>query len=188
MSSAARLFFGTGRALARLLDATQVIAALLVLAMMLHVVLDVILKYTIQDGFPATVEVVSNYYLVGLAFLPLAFTEKQNAHISVEVATSNLSMRLQRIGLALAWMLSIVTYAILARQTWLDAMVKQKIGAFIFSQGVKLYIWPSYYFLPVGFGLMALTLVYRLAALVWPRADGLASPLPLDRGGVPIHD
>lgn len=190
MSGSQTLFFRAGRLLSRTLDATQVIAAILVIAMMLHVVFDVILKYSISNGFPATVEIVSNYYLVGLAFLPLALAEKQNAQISVEVVTSILPLSIQRGLLIVAWILSIITFAVLAHQTFLDAVEKQRIGAFIFSQGVRLFVWPCYYFLPIGFGLMVLTLAYRILALFRPQHDGLGADYPLDTDAVPAsyHD
>tara|TARA_R110002020_G_scaffold184947_2_gene382361 strand:- start:73514 stop:74080 length:567 start_codon:yes stop_codon:yes gene_type:complete len=188
MSGPQTVFFRVGRLLSRTLDATQVIAAILVLAMMLHVVLDVILKYAISSGFPATVEIVSNYYLVGLAFLPLALAEKQNSHISVEVVTSILPMPVQRALLVLAWILSIITYAVLAQQTFLDALEKQRIGAFIFSQGVRLFTWPCYFMLPIGFGLMVLALLYRIVALVLPDNDGLGAADPLYTSPENYHD
>ncbi|PWV95774.1 TRAP-type C4-dicarboxylate transport system permease small subunit [Hoeflea marina] len=188
MSGPHSLFFRLGRLLSRTLDATQVIAAILVMAMMLHVVLDVVLKYAISNGFPATVEIVSNYYLVGLAFLPLALAEKQNAHISVEVVTSILPLPVQRGLLVLAWILSIITYSVLAHQTFLDALEKQRIGAFIFSQGVRLFTWPCYFMLPIGFGLMVLALVYRLLALFRPGSDGLGAADPLYTSPEHYHD
>ena len=162
-----------GRLLARALDATQAIAAILVIAMMIHVSVDVIARYASARGFPATVEIVSNYYMVGIAFLPLAFAERMNAHISVEVVTQLLSQKLQDVALYISWLLSIVVYGVLTYRTFLDAEDKREVGAFVFTQGVRLDIWPSYYFLPIGFALMTLTLVYRCFVFFYPAEDGL---------------
>lgn len=162
-----------GRLLARGLDATQAIAALLVIAMMIHVSVDAFARYVSARGFPATVEIVSNYYMVGIAFLPLAFAERMNAHISVEVVTQLLSKALQSLALYISWLLSIVVYAVLTYRTFLDAEGKREVGAFVFTQGIRLDIWPSYYFLPVGFALMTLTLIYRCVVFFFPAEDGL---------------
>ncbi|WP_161601162.1 TRAP transporter small permease [Neoaquamicrobium microcysteis] len=162
-----------GRILARALDATQIIAAILVVAMMIHVSVDVFARYASARGFPATVEIVSNYYMVGIAFLPLAFAERMNAHISVEVVTQMLSKSLQTFALFISWLLSIVVYAVLTYRTFLDAESKREVGAFVFTQGVRLDIWPSYYFLPVGFALMTLTLIYRCVVFFYPAQDSL---------------
>ncbi|WBU52979.1 TRAP transporter small permease [Paracoccus sp. SCSIO 75233] len=176
------MLFAIGRVIGRVLDATQIIAAFLILAMMLHVSADVIMKYGFNMGFPATVEIVSNYYMVGLAFLPLAFAERMNAHITVEVVTSNLSQKVQDIAQIIAWLLSIIVYSLLTYRSFLDAQEKREIGAFLFSQGVRIDIWPSYYFLPVGFALMMLTLAYKLIVFFRPSDDGLSQTRRLEVG------
>lgn len=168
------MLFWIGRGLVRLLDATQVIAGLMVIAMMFHVTLDVAIKYAASRGFPATVEIVSYYYMVGIAFLPIAFAERMNAHISVEIVTQSLSRRLRNLALYVSWLLSIVMYSLLTYRTFLDAEKKREVGAFLFTQGLRLDIWPTYYFLPIGFGLMVLTLVYRCVAFFHPAGDALA--------------
>ena len=160
-----------GRVLSRVLDATQIIAALLIIAMMFHITLDVLIKYTTSRGFPATVEIVSHYYMVGVAFLPIAFAERMRAHVSVEVVTHTLSPRLQSVALYVSWLLSIVVYALLTYRTFLDAEKKRAVGAFVFTQDVRLDIWPTYYFLPIGFGLMVLTLIYRCVVFFRPQDD-----------------
>ncbi|MBW3098968.1 TRAP transporter small permease [Pseudohoeflea coraliihabitans] len=177
------MLYRIGRALARILDATQVIAAILVIAMMVHIVLDVVIKFTTSQGFPATVEIVTHYYMVGVAFLPVAFAERMNAHISVEVLTQTLSDRLQNFALYISWLLSIVVYSVLTYRTFLDAEKKRDVVAFIFTQGVRIDIWPSYYFLPIGFALMTLTLVYRCVVFFLPANDGLGGGRGSDEPG-----
>lgn len=162
-----------GQILSRLLDAAQISSGLLILAMMFHVSIDALSRYIGMIGIPATVEVVSHYYMVGIAFLPLAYAEKMRAHISVEVATQLLPTRLQNAVVYLSWLLSIVVYATLCYRTFLDAESKRAVGAFIFTQNVRVEIWPTYYFLPLGFALMVLTLVYRCVVFFVPSQDSL---------------
>ena len=49
------------------------ISGLLLLVMMLHVTLDVALKYLLNQPVPGTLEVVSYYYMVGTVFLVMVF-------------------------------------------------------------------------------------------------------------------
>ena len=167
------MLYSIGRWLARLLNASQVIAGLLIIAMMLHITLDVAFRIFTSRGFPATVEIVSNYYMVAVAFLPVAFAERMRAHISVEVVTQTFSQRMPNAALFISWLLSIVVYAVLTYRTFLDAEKARDVGTFLFTQGLRIDIWPAYYFLPIGFGLMVLTLVYRCVAFFRPEQDGL---------------
>lgn len=179
MKAIGTAFYMLGRGLDRVLSATQLIAVILLGLMMLHVVFDVGLRYVTLRGLPATVEIVSNYYMVGLAFLPLAFAEKRNGHIVVEVLTQNLPMRGQRFTLVLTWLLSAVVFALLAHRGFIDAEKHRATGNFVFSQGLRLPIWPCYYFIPVGFGLLTLALVYRSIATVLGLRDGVGFEDPL---------
>ena len=49
------------------------IGVLAILAMMVHIVTDIILRSAADNGVPATEELVTRYYMVTLALLPLAW-------------------------------------------------------------------------------------------------------------------
>lgn len=155
-------------------------ACLLVVAMMLQISADVVLKYLTTSHIPANIEIISNYYMVGIAFLPLAFAEHRNGHISAEVLTRMLSFRTQKAALAFAWALSVLIYGILTYRSFFDAVEKHAIGVFVFSQGIRLDVWPAYYFLPIGFGLICLAVIYRLAILLLGGQDRFCDVLPID--------
>ncbi len=173
------MFQALGRALDRLLSASQLVAVILLGLMMLHVVLDITLRYFTLRGLPATVEIVSNYYMVGLAFLPLAFAEKRNGHIAVEVLTQTLPMRSQRFTLIVTWVFSALVFGLLAYRGFIDAERHRATGNFVFSQGLRLPIWPSYYFIPIGFGLLSLALFYRSLVAALGLRDGVGFEDPL---------
>ena len=67
-----------------------------VLAMMVHVCADVLSRTLTGASLPATVEIVSYYYMVLVAFLPLAWVERRNAMISVEFIVFLLTPRWRR--------------------------------------------------------------------------------------------
>ena len=173
--------YNAGKVLSVLSASVHVVACFLILAMMLQICIDVLLKYLTANHVPANIEIVSNYYMVGIAFLPLAFAEKRNGHISAEVLTRLMPLPRQLVAVAFAWALSILIYGVLTYRTFLDAEEKREIGAFIFSQGIRLDIWPAYYFLPIGFALMCLVLLYRLFVLLIGGNDGFSDGPPVQQ-------
>jgi TRAP-type C4-dicarboxylate transport system permease small subunit len=150
------------RLVGRAIDLTMYVGAAAVVLMMLHISIDVVSKYIFQRPLPGTIAIVSNYYMIVVAFLPLAFTERRNGHISVEVATSLLPMRVQRILNLIAMLFGAVIFAALAWQSWIEAGRAMQVGAFEIEQNAKLLIWPPRYLLPLGCGLMAVTLVLKI--------------------------
>lgn len=155
-----------GRLLGRVVDATTIVGAFAVALMMVHITADVVGKFLFLSPVPATIALVSHYYMVVVAFLPLAFAERSDGHITVEVVTELLPMRMQHHLGAFATLLSAIVFGLLTWRTFPEAMTKHEIGAFLIELGIKVPIWPSYYLLPIGTGLMVLVLLYKLARYV----------------------
>lgn len=154
------------RLLGRAIDLTTVVGAIAVALMMVQITADVIGKFIFLSPVPATITLVSNYYMVVVAFLPLAYAERGNGHITVEVLTELMPMPVQRHLGAFATLLSALVFALLTYRTFPEAMNKQDIGTFIMEQGTKVPTWPSYYLLPIGTGLMVLVLLFKLVRYV----------------------
>jgi TRAP-type C4-dicarboxylate transport system permease small subunit len=150
------------RLIGRIIDATTVIGAVAVALMMIQITADVVAKFVFLAPLPATITMVSNYYMVIVAFLPLAFVERRDGHITVEVVTEFMPARLQRNLAVWATALSAVVFALLTWRGLHDATAKYDIGAFIMEQGVKVEIWPSHFILPAGTALMSLVLVFKI--------------------------
>ena len=161
------------RLLGWIINATTAIGALAVALMMLHITVDVAAKYILQVPMPGTITVVSNYYMVLVVFLPLAFTERRNGHISVEVLTTQFSARPQRILSIFGMVFAALIFAALAWQGWIEAERAQKVGSFQIEQGQKLLIWPARYLVPIGCGLIVITLIAKLTLALrrGPRQD-----------------
>lgn len=141
--------------------------------MMLHITVDVIGKYILNTPAPATISMVSHYYMVVVAFLPLAFAETRNAHITVEVLTELFPMRLQRHLYSWSYVLSALIYGLFTYRSWNEARTTHEIGAFIVEQGAKIVTWPSYYLLPIGAGLMTIVVLYRFLLYLTGAQSGL---------------
>lgn len=165
--------FAIGRLLARFTDLTLVIGLIAVGLMMLHITIDVTGKFLLNEPVPATIALVSSYYMVVVAFLPIAYAETRNSHITVEVLTELFPMRVQKHLYSWSYLISAVVYGLLTYRTWGEALRAHNTGTFIMEQSTKLLVWPSYYLLPIGCGLMTLVLVYRFILYATGAKSGL---------------
>lgn len=148
--------------LARLINLFTVIGAIALVLMMLHISADVLSTIVFNKPLPGTIPVVSQYDMIIVSFLPLALVERQSGHISVEVVTERLRPSVQNWLAFLATALGFVMFSAFTWRTWNEAVLKFNTGTFSYEQGVKVITWPTYFFLPLGTGLLALVLLYKL--------------------------
>tara|TARA_B100000745_G_C20114873_1_gene381626 strand:- start:564 stop:1097 length:534 start_codon:yes stop_codon:yes gene_type:complete len=161
-----------GKILALIIQLWAFFACVAVVLMMAHISLDVLLRW-IGLPIPATVTIVPHYYMLPIVFLPLALAEKYDAHITVEILVQIFRNRLQRILAVCGWLFSAGVFSILFYQTFLDALDKMSVGTFMIEVDWKIPIWPSYFFLPVGFGLVIVVLLYKIIATISGAESGL---------------
>jgi TRAP-type C4-dicarboxylate transport system permease small subunit len=152
----------TADALASML---AIIAGLSLVLMMVHVSLDVVLKYFFKLPIPGTAEVVASYYMIGTVFLPLAYIEVHNRPIVVELfydrMPSGLQLPLDILGTAA----SIAFYAFLAWQSTKIAITSFETREYV--DGIwKVIVWPSRFLIPVGLIVACVVLVLRLQMLL----------------------
>ena len=162
-----------GNWLARLIGLFTLLGMVAVGLMMLHITADVAGKFLLNAPIPATITIVSNYYMVVLAFIPLAFAESRRGHISVEVVTELMPERVQHHLYSWIYLISATVFAALTVRTWQEAQVNHETGTFIMEQSTKLITWPSYYILPVGCALMTVVVIYRFAIYLTGARDGI---------------
>ncbi len=168
-----------GRVLNWLIVASSLLGAAAVILMMLQIVADVIAKNVFTAPLPLTSIFVANYYMVLVAFAPLAMAEKLNRHISVELVWKQLAAGPREWLAAFACLFSALICGGVAWQLWGEALKKYASGTLIVEQSISMPTWPGYFVLPIGFGLTALVLLYRFALSVTGLASGLGET-PLD--------
>ena len=152
------------------------VAAIGVVAMMAHVCADIISRILTGASLPATVEMVSYYYMVVVAFLPLAWVERRGGMISVELIEFMLSGRLRRWSDALVAILAMMIYAIMAYASWLTAVRNYDTGTFVVALQTKIITWPGYLLPPIGFALAALIVAVRLLQILAGEAAAMQEP------------
>jgi TRAP-type C4-dicarboxylate transport system permease small subunit len=150
------------------------IAGIATFLMMIMVTADVIGRNLFNNPITGTVEIVSNYNMVMLAFLPLALIARERGHIIVELFTSWMKRRART---ALDAAVAVVTLVYMTAFTWkaIDiAQSKTRIRDAKESGAGFIEIWPSRWVVVAGFGLMtvvvAVVLIKDIRAVL--RDDG----------------
>lgn len=155
-----------------------IVAGAGLVAMMLHVTADVLMRYFFNWPIRDTIETASYYYMILVVFLPLAFVERKSEHIEVELFVQLLGVRPRNLLYVAGRLFSMVFFGILAYVSWIDAIDYARIRET--PMGSDLEIWPSRFALPIGFGLLVLAMALHAAKAlmhlrqVKPQGDGPA--------------
>jgi TRAP-type C4-dicarboxylate transport system permease small subunit len=180
---------GLGRFISRLIDLFTNLGGIFIIVMMIHITVDVILRYFFHSAVEGTIEIVSNYYMIIIGFLSLCFTEEKNRNISVELVTDMMPKWLQRHLEGFSYLFALVIFGFLAVRTFIEAGKKQAVGAFVTQGTSDVVIWPAYYIIPLGCVLVLIVVAYKLACYVTGSESGLNEKLedadPSAEYGVP---
>jgi TRAP-type C4-dicarboxylate transport system permease small subunit len=147
------------------------IGAIGTVAMMLHICLDVALRNLFRISLDTTPEVVARYYMVVVAFLPLAWLERQNGMISVELLEWALGPRLRRISDVFVALFSTLVYGVLAWTTARSALQHFQVGTFVEFTDYKMPVWHSHFLPPLGFALAASVCLLKAVEFAVNRAS-----------------
>ncbi|WP_284154886.1 TRAP transporter small permease [Algicella marina] len=147
-----------------LFAALAVIGAVAILMLMVHVVTDVVMRNVANQPVPATYEIVTNYYMVALAFIPLAWLERSGGMVNVEVLEAALTPRMIWYSDKLVALISTAIYLALAWVTFAASLKTFAAGTFVLAQTVPIPTWPAYFLPPLGFALASVTTGIRLFA------------------------
>lgn len=149
----------------------SLVGGLGIFLMLIHVTSDVFLRQVFNFPPPATVLVVSHYYMVMIAFFPLGWAELRGDMISVEVLSWLFKGNALKIKTILIDLLIAVIYLFLTVTTWDIAMAEFKVKSYQVSLGVVIPIWPSYFILPIAFCVAAFVVALRLYFYLSPTDD-----------------
>ena len=152
--------------LAKIYLVTTIIGGLAIALMMVHITADVMMRYFFNTPLPGTITFVANYYMLIAIFLPLAYAEHINAHISVEVFTDRLPKRLQNHIQGWTYLGSSIICFIVTDRTWEEALKRFASSTSVMQGDFTISIWPTYFFLPVGFVLLGTILLLKFVTYV----------------------
>jgi TRAP-type C4-dicarboxylate transport system permease small subunit len=152
----------------------MVLGAVALVLMMVHISIDVVANLMFGAPVALTNAAVTMYYMIAVAFLPLAAGEYRSAHIGVDLVVNYLPAVPRRWLDHLVQVLCAVIYSVLAIQSWQLALQKLAANAYLMEQTTRVSIWPSYFLIPTGFGLIAALIIVRLMCRVLGRPEPAA--------------
>lgn len=135
-----------------------------VLAMMVHVTLDVVLKYTISMPIQGTLEITAYYYMVSIVVLPMAFVELTRQSIAVDLFYQMMPGSLKIATTAFVLIVCALGYGGLAFVAWPDALEALAKHEIVMGT-VNIYIWPARFLLPFALFMAMLVCLYHLFKL-----------------------
>ena len=140
------------------------IGALAVGLLALHVSLDVAARKLFGTPLPGTLTIVTYYYMLILAFAPLAAVEAVRGHIAIGFLGEGRTRPSRRHARSLMDLAAGLMMALLAWRGWIAAVRDWDIGAVQAQSSLMVPVWPARFVVPLGAGLMALVLVGRFVA------------------------
>lgn len=148
-----------------LLTILSVLGGIATVTLMVHVSADILLRNLANAPIPATYEIATHYYMVSLAFLPLAWLEKSGGMIQVEVIEGFMGKAAIHVSNLFNSALSALVYGTLTFVTYQEAVTATARGRFVFANTVHVLTWPAYWIPPLGFALAMIVVIIRLFTL-----------------------
>lgn len=145
----------------KLSQTLALIGAIGIILMMIHIGADILSRNLFGRPIPATNEIVSRYYMVFIAFLPLAWVERRRGMVSVEVVEALMGPRMIRGSDLIVVFLATLIYALLAYTTWFDALSAYRAGRSVIALNILIPVWPTFFLPPIGFTLAAIVTLVR---------------------------
>lgn len=139
--------------------------------MMVVVVLDVTLKYLINQPVPGTLEMVSFYFMSVCAFLPFAYVQKGEHHIVMTLATERLPPAALRILIAVGYLVGAAYLGLIAWASANEALHMTEVGESSSAIYFDILIWPARWCVPLGTGLMACWMLLQASMALLGRDD-----------------
>lgn len=136
----------------------MLIASIGLILMMVQTVIDVIADNFFGKPIAGNLEIISVYHMVLVVFLPIAMVEWKHENIQVDLFYLMMPTWLKRLSLAFGYLICVIFFAILARQTWIDAVGSWRKNELMMA-AVYVLVWPAKFILPIGFGAIALVSV-----------------------------
>jgi len=142
--------------------ALAVIGAVAIVALMVHVVVDVTGRYFFNHPFSGTLEISTYYYMVMVTALPFAYVTRTQGQITVEMFTSWLPKRWVYLFDVFAGIVTLVYVGVIAWKTGQEAGTMTAIGEVHDAGAGQIITWPSRWIPPIAFGVMACAVALRL--------------------------
>ena len=144
------------------------LAGITMVLMMLHITLEVGVRYFFNGRLIGTLEIVSFYYMVILVFLGFGYVESRREHIRVDLFAQMMPAPLQFVLYVLACLLGLAFFGVLFWQSLHDALSATHRNERAMAN-FRFYIWPARWALPIGFASICLAILANLLTSIGRR-------------------
>ena len=148
------------RHLDRLVGVCNLLAEIACALMMITICADVAARNLFNVIIEAGAETVAYYFMVSLAYFPLAAITREDAHLQASFFTARLAPHVRAKLEGASALLLALFMAILTWESIIAAIDKTQAGEITQAARTNLPIWPARWILPIGASLMA---AYALA-------------------------
>lgn len=121
-----------------------------VVLMMVHVSLDIVLRYTMSRPLPGTITIVAHYYMIIAIFLPLAYVEQTKSSISIELISAYFPPAMNRFLSGFTQLFIAATAYLIAYASWGVAVKSFQSKTAVMQGDYTIPTWPSYFLLFIG--------------------------------------
>ena len=151
-------------ALDKYLFKVEIFAALLagaiVMAMMLFVTADVIMRTFFEKPIQGTYDIV-RFMFIGCVFMAAPYVQRIKGHINIEIVTDKLSPKVNRLFAVIGYLLAIYVVGILVWQTGLEARDTWIVQEY--TMGIlRVPLWPAKSVITLGMAMLLVRLVVDL--------------------------
>lgn len=156
----------------------RVLGALMMVATMIIVTVDVALRYAFNAPLGWSYDLIGIYLMAGIFFFLLSDTFRDNGHIAVDIVQNALGHRTRHICLAIVYLLSAILFCCIAwsgaQRAWSGYMAGE-----VLAGAIEWPIWLAAAFVPIGTGMLFLRLLLSSAGHAFSailRRDVLSLP------------
>ena len=144
---------------------TWLACAMLVVAAV-HIFADMFMTKVFRSPINGTSDIVTNYYMVALFFLPLAYCESRSAHIDADLIMNFFPAWLQRAIRIFTYVLLTSFLAIWTWQSTVKAIKQTAIGDMRLLGDLYLLLWPPRWIVVLGVAAFTVIALLKTIAMI----------------------
>lgn len=151
-----------------------------IVAMLINVVLDVLLRGLFNSPVQGTLELMTYWYMVAIALIGMWAAQTSDEHITVSILSEKSSPWARHWLQLFVGLITVGYVALIAFFGFTTAMENMATGEY--AGASRLPIWPARFLIPLGLGAFAVTLTLQLvrAAKAGPTTESESDHLPLE--------
>lgn len=154
------------------------IACITLLVLALLTTSDALARYFFNSPIPGTGEIIEDYFMIALIFLPLSYSFMQEGHVHVSMIERFFPKKVKYFIGKVNLLLSFVLFALITIAGWKGFAEAFRISE-ISTSSVGYPMWPCYLMVPVGCGLLCLRIVQVLVG--WTKKEQQEKAVDTDR-------